>query len=130
LIFPTDRKGLKTYPQRLATKRLKPSFFRVQQGIEIGRRSYDGVGNVALLMEERYATVHVRRDVCSSSVRGCMMAENATSAGLTVLPSTQWLKRYVRIYVTPTDRKETENIWRIKNFCLILQTESQIRPEY
>ena len=108
-------------PQRLATKRLKPSFFRVQQGIVIGRRSYDGVGNVALLMEERYATVHVRRDVCSSSVRGRMTAGNA---------STQWRKRYVRIYVTPTDRKETEKIWIIKNFCLILQTENQIRPEY
>ena len=47
-------------PQRLATKRLKPGFFRVQKNIEIGGRRYDGVGNVALLMEEAYAPVHVR----------------------------------------------------------------------
>ena len=33
-------------PQRLATKRLKPGFFRVQKGISVGNRSYDGVGNV------------------------------------------------------------------------------------
>lgn len=47
-------------PQRLATKRLKPGFFRVQKDIEIGGRKYDGVGNVALLMEAAYAPVHVR----------------------------------------------------------------------
>jgi hypothetical protein len=47
-------------PQRLATKRLKPGFFRVQKDIEIGDRRFDGVGNVALLMEDAYAPVHVR----------------------------------------------------------------------
>ena len=47
-------------PQRLATKRLKPGFFRVQKDVEIGPRRYDGVGNVALLMEAAYAPVHVR----------------------------------------------------------------------
>ena len=47
-------------PQRLATKRLKPGYFRVQKDIEIGGRKYDGVGNVALLMAEHYEPVHVR----------------------------------------------------------------------
>ena len=47
-------------PQRLATKRLMPGFFRVQKGIEIGGRSFDGVGNVALLHAEHYDVVHVR----------------------------------------------------------------------
>ena len=47
-------------PQRLATKRLKPGFFRVQKDIEIGERKYDGVGNVAILTEGQYDTVHVR----------------------------------------------------------------------
>ena len=47
-------------PQRLATKRLKPGYFRVQKDIVIGERKYDGVGNVALLLEEGYDTVHVR----------------------------------------------------------------------
>lgn len=45
-------------PQRLATKRLKPGFFRVQKGIVIDGRSYDGVGNAALLMEGTYDVVH------------------------------------------------------------------------
>ena len=54
-------------PQRLATKRLKPGYFRVQKEIEIGDRKYDGVGNVALLLAERFATVHVR----SWMVKGC-----------------------------------------------------------
>ena len=35
-------------PQRLATKRLKPGYFRVQKDIVIGERKYDGVGNVSL----------------------------------------------------------------------------------
>lgn len=47
-------------PQRLATKRLKPGFFRVQKDMEIGGRRYDGVGNVELLQETSYAPVHVR----------------------------------------------------------------------
>ena len=47
-------------PQRLATKRLMPGFFRVQSGIEIAGREYSAVGNVALLQAERYAPVHVR----------------------------------------------------------------------
>ena len=47
-------------PQRLATKRLMPGFFRVQKGITIAGRSFDSVGNVALLHAERYDVVHVR----------------------------------------------------------------------
>ena len=47
-------------PQRLATKRLKPEYFRVQEGIEIAGRMYRGVGNAELLQAERYMPVHVR----------------------------------------------------------------------
>ena len=47
-------------PQRLATKRLMPGFFRVQAGITIAGRTYSAVGNVVLLQAERYAPVHVR----------------------------------------------------------------------
>ena len=47
-------------PQRLATKRLIPGFFRVQKGINIAGRTFDGVGNVALLHAEHYDVVHVR----------------------------------------------------------------------
>jgi len=67
-IRPLSRRGqLKTMmhyvrmnPQRLATKRLMPGFFRVQKDINIGGLSFDGVGNVALLHAEQYDVVHVR----------------------------------------------------------------------
>ena len=47
-------------PQRLATKRLKPGYFRVQEEIEIAGRKYAGVGNVKLLLAEHFKPVHVR----------------------------------------------------------------------
>ena len=67
-IRPLSRRGqlqammhyVQMNPQRLATKRLMPGFFRVQKGIEIVGRSFDGVGNVALLHAEHYDVVHVR----------------------------------------------------------------------
>lgn len=46
-------------PQRLATKRLMPGFFRVQTGIEIAGRAYSAVGNIAILQAERFAPVYV-----------------------------------------------------------------------
>ena len=67
-IRPLSRKGqldtmmryVRMNPQRLATKRLHPGFFRVQDGIEIAGRTYSGVGNAKLLLAERFAPVHVR----------------------------------------------------------------------
>ena len=58
--LPNTIRYIDMNPQRLATKRLKPGFFHVQREIAIGKRSYDGVGNVALLMAQRYQAVHVR----------------------------------------------------------------------
>lgn len=57
-------------PQRLATKRLMPGFFRVQEGIEIAGCTYRGVGNIALLQVERYAPVHVRRTMVEAAEHG------------------------------------------------------------
>ncbi len=57
-------------PQRLATKRLMPGYFRVQRGIAIAGHSYDGVGNIALLQAERYSTVHVRRTMVEEAEHG------------------------------------------------------------
>ena len=57
-------------PQRLATKKLMPGLFRVQEGIEIAGRTYRGVGNVALLQAERYAPVHVRRTMIDEAMHG------------------------------------------------------------
>lgn len=77
-IRPLSRRGqldtmmryVQMNPQRLATKRLKPGFFRVQRGIEVGGRSYDGVGNATLLMAERFETVHVRRAMVQKAEQG------------------------------------------------------------
>ena len=57
-------------PQRLATKRLHPGFFRVQRGVEIAGRAYDAVGNIAILLENQRATVHVRRKMVEAAERG------------------------------------------------------------
>ncbi len=67
-IRPLSRRGqlqammhyVQMNPQRLATKRLMPGFFRVQKGIAIAGRNFEGVGNVALLHAEHYDVVHVR----------------------------------------------------------------------
>ena len=77
-IRPLSRRGqlhtmiryVQMNPQRLATKRLKPGYFRVQKDIEIGVRKYDGVGNVALLMAEHYEPVHVRSVMVKAAEQG------------------------------------------------------------
>lgn len=77
-IRPLSRRGqlntmmryVRMNPQRLATKRLKPGFFRVQRDIVIGDQKYDGVGNVAILMEEGFATVHVRSTMVRAAEQG------------------------------------------------------------
>ena len=77
-IRPLSRKGqlqtmydyIRMTPQRLATKKLMPGFFRVQEGIEIAGRTYRGVGNVALLQAERYTPVHVRRTMIDEAMHG------------------------------------------------------------
>ena len=67
-IRPLSRRGqleammhyVRLNPQRLATKRLMPGFFRVQKAINIAGHSFDAVGNVALLHALHYDVVHVR----------------------------------------------------------------------
>jgi len=68
--LPTTIRYIDMNPQRLATKRLKPGFFRVQEGIEIAGRTYRGIGNAALLQAERYAPVHVRRTMIDEAMHG------------------------------------------------------------
>lgn len=77
-IRPLSRRGqlhtmiryVQMNPQRLATKRLKPGYFRVQKDIEIGDRTYDGVGNVALLQAEHFEPVHVRSVMVKAAQQG------------------------------------------------------------
>lgn len=47
-------------PQRLATKRLMPGFFRVQHDVELAGRKYDTIGNIKILQADKFAPVHVR----------------------------------------------------------------------
>ena len=77
-IRPMARRGqLKTMihyvqmnPQRLATKRLMPELFLVQDGIEIAGRTYKGVGNADLLQRAKYMPVHVRRTMMDEAAHG------------------------------------------------------------
>ena len=68
--LPNTIRYIDMNPQRLATKRLKPGFFRVQKDITIGKRNYDGVGNTTLLMAEHFETVHVRRVLVEEANHG------------------------------------------------------------
>ena len=68
--LPTTIRYIDMNPQRLATKRLMPGFFRVQRGMTIGSRTYDGVGNAALLMAERFMPVHVRHTLVDAAAQG------------------------------------------------------------
>jgi REP element-mobilizing transposase RayT len=68
--LPNTIRYIDMNPQRLATKRLKPGFFRVQREIIIGPRSYDGVGNATLLSAERFSTVHVRSIMVDAAKHG------------------------------------------------------------
>ena len=57
-------------PQRLATKRTTPELFWVQDKIEIGGRTYKGVGNAELLQRAQYMPVHVRRTMMDEAAHG------------------------------------------------------------
>lgn len=68
--LPTTIHYIDMNPQRLATKRIKPGFFRVQDNIEIAGRVYRGIGNIALLQAARFAPVHVRRTMIDEAAHG------------------------------------------------------------
>ncbi|MBR5092300.1 MAG: hypothetical protein IKX32_02360 [Bacteroidales bacterium] len=114
-------------PQRLATKRLKPGFFRVQRGIEIGGRSFDGVGNATLLMAERFEAVHVRRTMVQKAeqgdntplrdyMNGCVLA--ARKGAVMVSP-----------FISPQEKQVMEVLLR-ENHPFILLTDNGFREYY
>ena len=57
-------------PQRLATKRLMPELFWVQDNIHIAGRTYKGVGFADLLQRARYMPVHVRSTMIEEAMHG------------------------------------------------------------
>ena len=77
-VRPMSRKGqlqsmiryVQMNPQRLATKRLKPGYFCVQNNVEINGRTYAAVGNIALLQAVRYAPVHVHHTMVEAARTG------------------------------------------------------------
>ena len=68
--LPATIRYMDMNPQRLATKRLKSGYLRVQRGIEIAGRLYDAVGNIALLHATEYMPVHVRRTMVEAAAHG------------------------------------------------------------
>ena len=68
--LPATIRYIDMNPQRLATMRLMPGFFCVQDNIEIAGRIYTGVGNTNLLNEQRYMPVHVRRTMIDEAIHG------------------------------------------------------------
>ena len=61
--LPATNRYVDMNPQRLATKRLKPGFFCVQDNIEIVGRVYKGVGNTKILQRTSFAPVHVHHEL-------------------------------------------------------------------
>ena len=57
-------------PQRLATKRLKPGFFRVQPRVEINGRVYAAIGSSRLLHIAQRTPVHVRHTMTEAARLG------------------------------------------------------------
>lgn len=134
-IRPLSRRGqldtmmryVQMNPQRLATKRLKPGFFRVQREMVIGERSYAGVGNAMLLMAERFEAVHVRRAMVQKAeqgddvplcdyMNGCVLA--ARKGVVMVSP-----------FISPQEKQVMEVLVR-ENLPFILLTDNGFREYY
>jgi hypothetical protein len=134
-IRPLSRRGqlqamiryVQMNPQRLATKRLMPGFFRVQKGIEVAGRSYDGVGNVALLHAGHFGVVHVRSVMVKTAehgdsqplrdyMNGCVLA--ARHGSVMVSP-----------FISP-DEKRVMNVLLKEQRPFILLTDNGFRDYY
>ena len=68
--LPATNRYVDMNPQRLATKRLKPGFFCVQDNIEIAGRIYKGVGNTKILQRTNFAPVHVHHELLNLAAGG------------------------------------------------------------
>ena len=134
-IRPLSRRGqlqamiryVQMNPQRLATKRLMPGFFRVQKGIEVAGRNYDGVGNVTLLHARHFGVVHVRSVMVKTAehgdsqplrdyMNGCVLA--ARHGSVMVSP-----------FISP-DEKRVMNVLLKEQHPFILLTDNGFRDYY
>ena len=134
-IRPLSRRGqlnsmiryVQMNPQRLATKRMKPGYFRVQKGIVIGNRSYDGVGNVALLMGGVFAPVHVRRTMVEKAKWGDDQELRDYKNGC-VVKARQGVVM-VSPYISP-DEKQVMQVLLEERHPFILLTDNGFRDYY
>ena len=77
-IRPMSRRGqldammqyVRLNPQRLATRRFNPDFFHIQRNVTINGRTFDAVGNIKLLYQQRFLPVHVRRTMVEEAAHG------------------------------------------------------------
>ena len=125
--LPNTIRYIDMNPQRLATKRLKPGFFRVQKSIAIGSRSYDGVGNVALLMNERYATVHVRHLLVEQATHG--MTEPLRNYKNSCVLKARGGVVMVSPFISP-DEKQVMQVLLREQHPFILLTDNGFRDYY
>ncbi len=114
-------------PQRLATKRLRPGFFRVQREVAIGSRSYDAVGNAMLLMAAQYDTVHVRQLMVK-------MAEHGDNEPLRNYMNSCVLKaRKGTVLVSPfisTQEKQVQQVLLREQLPFVCLTDNGFRDYY
>ncbi|MBQ7472183.1 MAG: hypothetical protein IJS97_07165 [Prevotella sp.] len=125
--LPATIRYLDMNPQRLATKRLRPGFFRVQKDITIGDRSYDGVGNVALLMYEQYAPVHVRSWMVKLAQQGNTTPLRDCKNGC-VLKARQGAVM-VSPFISPDEKQVQQVLLREQRPCILL-TDNGFRDYY
>ena len=114
-------------PQRLATKRLMPGYFHVQDDITIAGRTYSGVGNVSLLLAQRFATVHVRHELVDAAAQGntqplrnymngCVLA--ARNGTVMISP-----------FISPKE-KEVQAVLLKEGHCFIILADNGFRDYY
>ena len=125
--LPTTIRYIDMNPQRLATKRMKPGFFRVQKDIEIGARRYDGVGNAALLTMARYDVVHVRSVWVKAAERG-QPSELRNYMNSRVLKAREGVVM-VSPYISTQERQVLEVLMREQHPAIML-TDNGFRDYY
>ena len=134
-IRPLSRRGqlqtmiryVQLNPQRLATKRLMPGFFHVQKGIIIAGRTYSGVGNVAILQAERFATVHVRHELVDAAAQGDIQPLRNYMNGCVLAA------RHGAVMVSPfisPKEKEVQNVLLAEKRPIIVLADNGFRDYY
>jgi hypothetical protein len=125
--LPNTIRYLDMNPQRLATKRLMPGFFRVQEGVVIAGRSYACVGNIGLLQAEHYDTVHVRHELVDAAAQGNQQSLRNYMNGC-VLAARQGVLM-ISPFISPKE-KEVEAVLLTEKHSFIFLADNGFRDYY